>query len=62
MKDLKKTYHIKNCEIKALSGINLEVEDKSFVTVVGRSGSGKTTLLRGTVRSGGKEWRGNQLY
>ena len=41
MKDLKKTYHIKNCEIKALSGINLEVEDKSFVTVVGRSGSGK---------------------
>lgn len=46
IKDLNKIYHIKNREIRAISEINLEVEDKSFVTVVGRSGSGKTTLLR----------------
>ncbi|MGI5858538.1 MAG: ABC transporter ATP-binding protein [Tepidanaerobacteraceae bacterium] len=59
MKDLKKTYHIKNCEIKALSGINLEVEDKSFVTVVGRSGSGKTTLLR--VLCGLEEKSGGEI-
>ena len=44
--NLTKTYQINNREIKALSGINMEVEDKSFVTVVGRSGCGKTTLLR----------------
>ena len=59
IKNLKKTYHIKNREIQALSGINLEVEDKSFVTVVGRSGSGKTTLLR--VLCGLEEKSGGEI-
>lgn len=60
IKNLKKTYHIKNREIKALSEINLEVNDKSFVTVVGRSGSGKTTLLR--VLCGLEEKSGGEIH
>lgn len=46
IENLTKTYYIKDQKIAALSGVNLEVEDNSFVTVVGRSGCGKTTLLR----------------
>lgn len=44
--NLSKEYRINGRKINALSDVNLEVEDKSFVTVVGRSGCGKTTLLR----------------
>ncbi|MGI6143294.1 MAG: ABC transporter ATP-binding protein [bacterium] len=43
---LYKIYHLNGREIPALQGINLEVEEGSFVTVVGKSGCGKTTLLR----------------
>jgi ABC-type lipoprotein export system ATPase subunit len=31
--------------VKALDGVNLEIERGEFVSVVGRSGSGKTTML-----------------
>jgi sulfonate transport system ATP-binding protein len=44
--NLYKIYHLNGREIPALQGINLEVEEGSFVTVVGKSGCGKTTLLR----------------
>jgi len=58
--NLTKTYHIKNRKIDALSNINLDVVDKSFVTVVGRSGSGKTTLLR--ILCGLEEKSKGQIY
>ena len=32
-------------EKKALRGINLELEDGDFVTVIGGNGAGKSTLL-----------------
>lgn len=35
-----------NESISAISGINLEVHDKEFISVLGPSGCGKTTLLR----------------
>ncbi|MDR1818956.1 MAG: ABC transporter ATP-binding protein [Methanobrevibacter sp.] len=41
--NLKKSYEMGN--IKALNGINLEIEKGDFVSIIGQSGSGKTTLL-----------------
>lgn len=43
--NLKKYYGSGENQVKALDGINLEVERGEFVAVVGTSGSGKSTLL-----------------
>ena len=43
---LAKTYHIKSAPIAALTDVDLDIADGSFVTVVGKSGCGKSTLLR----------------
>ncbi len=47
VKDLKKTYRASRdgLEVRALDGINLEVGDGEFVSLVGPSGCGKSTLL-----------------
>jgi len=45
-RDLKKTYDLKGRKVEALKGIDLDIEEGSFLTVVGKSGCGKTTLLR----------------
>lgn len=41
-----KDLHVNYGAIKALKGINLRVEEKSIVTLIGANGAGKTTLLR----------------
>ena len=47
VENLSKTYKIENGEeIKALTDINLNVEQGEIVGIIGMSGSGKTTLLR----------------
>lgn len=44
-KDVTKTYHMGEVDIKAVDGISFSVEKGEFVIVVGPSGAGKTTVL-----------------
>jgi len=44
-KNIVKTYFSGSVETKVLRGIDLEIEEGSFVSITGRSGSGKSTLL-----------------
>jgi len=48
-RDVTKIYYLNEREsmpIPALQDINLQIDKKEFVSIVGKSGSGKTTLLR----------------
>jgi putative ABC transport system ATP-binding protein len=45
LKDIGKRYRQGEIEVKALSDINLDIEEGEFAALVGPSGSGKTTLL-----------------
>ncbi len=40
-----KTYNSRNGEVIALNGVNLDIKENEFITVVGPSGCGKSTLL-----------------
>lgn len=63
--NLKKNYPLGNTTVKALRGIDLEIPEGDFISIVGPSGSGKTTLLNvigcidraseGSVKVGGTE-------
>jgi putative ABC transport system ATP-binding protein len=63
--NIEKVYRTEKIETVALSNINLEIEEASFISVMGPSGSGKSTLLnvlglldaptKGTVRLNGSE-------
>lgn len=45
MKDVKKVYHMGEVEIKAVDGVDFEINEGEFVVIVGPSGAGKTTVL-----------------
>ncbi|RUR01798.1 ABC transporter ATP-binding protein [Labedella endophytica] len=45
VRDVKKTFTLKNEEFVALGGVDLDIADNEFVTVVGPSGCGKSTLM-----------------
>ncbi len=45
VKNLVKTYVVGEIEVKALRGVNLEVQRGEFLAVTGQSGSGKSTFM-----------------
>lgn len=45
MKGVKKVYHMGEVEIKAVDGVDFEINEGEFVVIVGPSGAGKTTVL-----------------
>jgi len=45
VRDLHKRYRSRDGEVAALAGVDLEVAEGEFVTIVGPSGCGKSTLL-----------------
>jgi ABC-type lipoprotein export system ATPase subunit len=44
-KELIKIYQVGDQDIKALKGVNLDIQQSDFVVFMGHSGSGKTTLV-----------------
>jgi len=45
IKDLHKSFNSNHVEFEVLKGINLEINEGEFVSIMGPSGSGKSTLL-----------------
>jgi len=45
LEDVWKTYRMGSVQIHALCGLNLRIEEREYVAVMGPSGSGKSTLL-----------------
>ena len=45
VKNLVKTYAVGEVEVRALRGVNLDVERGEFLAVTGASGSGKSTFM-----------------
>src|SRR5262245_41012066 len=50
VRNVSKTYHGKNGDVRALQGVSLSVDAGDFVGVMGPSGCGRTTLLMVAVR------------
>ena len=46
LKGVSHTFETRRAKLRALEGIDLEIGENEFVTLVGRSGCGKSTLLR----------------
>ncbi|MBL7051920.1 MAG: ABC transporter ATP-binding protein [Nanoarchaeota archaeon] len=45
VQDAWKIYKLGEVEVPAIRGINIEIKEKEFVSIIGKSGSGKSTVL-----------------
>jgi putative ABC transport system ATP-binding protein len=45
LRNVRKIYHLGGEEIRALDGINLDIDPGEFISIIGPSGSGKSTLM-----------------
>jgi NitT/TauT family transport system ATP-binding protein len=46
LKNVSKDFCVNNSIVKVVSGLNLQIKEKKFVSFVGKSGCGKTTILK----------------
>ena len=60
IQNISKTYQAENGEVEALKGINFDVEEGEFISIIGPSGCGKSTLL--SIISGLESKTNGEVY
>ena len=67
LKDIYKIYHVGCEEVRALDGVDLNIEETEYLAIMGPSGSGKSTLMNmigclDTPTSGVYEFEGEMVH
>jgi putative ABC transport system ATP-binding protein len=66
IRDLHRTYQVGESEVRALDGVDLDIESNEYVAIMGPSGSGKSTLMNilgclDTPSSGSYKLKGREI-
>ena len=67
LKDIYKIYHVGGEEVRALDGVDLNIDENEYLAIMGPSGSGKSTLMNmigclDTPTSGVYEFEGEMVH